>query len=434
MFTRVRRRLLAWNTLVLTLLLLVVGTVIYISFARSSRAEVDHNLAATSDLTLHELTEHGLRFDREGYSGGSFIVVTDGVGQPIANPQHVEFGATTPPTSNGQPRYTTMTLAGNGPVRLYLRPLAGARLPSGTLIVGQSLVPREQALHRILLVLLVVGSVGLLLALFGAWFLTGRALVPIQAAFNRQQEFVADAAHELRTPLMSLRAATDLLAQHKNEPLVANSDLFDDVRSELLRLERLTSDLLTLARGDLEALDLALGAVDLGSLASDVVRKTLPLAQGHDVQLTLEHPDAPLYVEVDPDRLQQVLLILLDNALKHTPEGGTITVSFARKGNEARLVIHDTGVGIPPEALPRLFDRFYRVNRARGRRDGGAGLGLAIARRVVEAHGGQITITSTPGNGTNAIIRLPPSERLNQVGITEPSEPVREASAEGRPR
>lgn len=430
MFTRVRRRLLAWNTLVLILLLLVVGTVIYVTFARSSRAELDSTLAETSDVTLRELREHGLRLDREGYSGGSFIVVTDGAGRLLANPQHVDFGAAPPPTSGGQPHYTTMTLAGNGPVRLYIRPLAGARVPTGTLIVGQSLIPRDQALHRILLVLLLVGSVGLLLALFGAWFLAGRALVPIQAAFNRQQEFVADAAHELRTPLMSLRAATDLLAQHKAEPLAANSDLFDDVRSELLRLERLAGDLLTLARGDLETLELALGTVDLGALAADVVRKTLPLAQEHDVQLILAPSDTLRYAEADPDRLQQVLLILLDNALKHTPTGGRITVTVARKGSEARVVIHDTGVGIPPEALPRLFDRFYRANRTRARRDGGAGLGLAIARGIIEAHGGQITIASTPGNGTSAIVRLPVSAPLDQMERREEVVPGQGARAE----
>jgi signal transduction histidine kinase len=310
---------------------------------------------------------------------------------------------------------------------LYLRPLVGAGLPSGTLIVGQSLMPRQQALHRILLILLLVGGVGLLLAIFGAWFLTGRALIPIQAAFNRQQEFVADAAHELRTPLMSLRAATDLLAQHTNEPLAVHRDLFDDVRSELLRLERLTSDLLTLARSDLETLDLALGAVDLGVLAADVVRKTLPLAQEHDVQLTLDRLDVPLSIEADPDRLQQVFLILLDNALKHTPAGGTVTVSVTKKGSEARLVIHDTGIGIPPEALPRLFDRFYRVNHARTRRDGGAGLGLAIARRIIEAHGGQIAIMSTPGDGTSAIIRLPANARLDHVTVTKSVGSIRES-------
>ena len=273
-------------------------------------------------------------------------------------------------------------------------------------MVGQNLAQEENALNWLLLVLLAGGGVGLLLSLGGAWFLAGRSLVPIEQAFRRQQEFVGDASHELRTPLTVLRSATDLLSQHRAEPLAANGELFDDIRLEIERLERLARDLLTLARSDQGELELAVAPVDLGALAADVVRRTAPLADQRGVALSAPPTDAELIAEVDPDRLQQVILILLDNAIKHTPPGGKVTVETHQQGSEALLVVADTGSGIAPEHLPRIFDRFYRADLARSRAERGTGLGLAIARMLVEAQDAELTVTSTAGLGTQATIRL----------------------------
>src|SRR5207237_8960847 len=188
----------------------------------------------------------------------------------------------------------------------------------GTLYVGQSLAPEESARRSLLLVLFGGGGLGLLMSFAGAWFLSRRALVPIQYAFGRQQEFVADASHELRTPLTVLRSSTDLLNQHRGEPLAANGELFDDVRAEIARLQRLTGDLLTLARSDRDQLELAVAPLDLGALAGEVVRRTEPVARERGVALSIRAGDPGPVVEADPDRLQQVLLILVDNAIKHT--------------------------------------------------------------------------------------------------------------------
>src|SRR5207248_2241230 len=142
----------------------------------------------------------------------------------------------------------------------------------------ESLAPEQSALHSLLLVLLAGGGLGLLLSFAGAWFLSGRALVPIQQAFARQQEFVADASHELRTPLTVLRSTTDVLDRHRAEPLSDNGELFDDMRGEIARMERLAADLLTLARSDSGELELMTAPLDLGVLAGDVVRRVTPLA------------------------------------------------------------------------------------------------------------------------------------------------------------
>jgi signal transduction histidine kinase len=154
-------------------------------------------------------------------------------------------------------------------------------------------------------------------------------------------------------------------------------------------------------------LNLAVGALDLAGLAAEGTRRVLPLARERGVELVWRGEEKPLTVEADPDRLQQVLLILLDNALKHTPPGGKVTVAARRGGQEAHLEVADTGEGIPARDLPRVFDRFYRADRARSRDSGGAGLGLALARSLVEAHRGHLSLRSQVGVGTTVTIRLP---------------------------
>src|SRR6185436_7350530 len=151
-------------------------------------------------------------------------------------------------------------------------------------------------------------------------------------------------------------------------------------------------DLLTLARSDAGGLELMTAPVEMADVAAEVVRRTTPLAHSQGIQLTLNVAQ-PSMVDADPDRLQQVLLILIDNALKHTPVGGRVDVRVRRHGQSAQVEVADTGAGIAPEHLPRIFDRFYRADKARVRERGGTGLGLAIAKMLVYAHDGQLHLT-----------------------------------------
>jgi signal transduction histidine kinase len=409
-FTQIRWRLVGWSMLVLGLILLVVGGTVYLTLSRSLLTQIDANLAGRgAELTSdpHDLAQGHVRFDREGYSGGTFYLVLADDGRILTNPQQIAFppGLLLPGNFGNLPTYTTINLEG-APTRLYLRSLSSEGLPNTLLVIGQSMAIERDTLDHLLLVLLGGGAAGLFLSFAGAWFLAGRALVPIQLAFRRQQEFVADASHELRTPLAVIRAATDLLNQRRSQPLEANALLLDDLRGEIARLERLAGDLLTLARSDVEGLDLAVGEVDLAPFVGDVARRVAPLAVDRGITLSSRADDTPLLVEGDPDRLQQVLLILLDNALKHTPPGGHVVVSARRQGGEAVLQVSDDGEGIAPEHLPQVFDRFYRADRARARSQGGSGLGLAIALSLVHAHHGQLSLSSALGSGTTATIRL----------------------------
>ncbi len=407
MFSPIRWRLVGWSMAVLSLSLALVGTAVYVTHARTLEAEIDQNLANRGDelaLRLELRSNPRPQIGARAYHEGLFYLVTTPDGQVLDNPQQVEIDAL--PAVSALPTWLTVDLD-DEPARLYLRPFPSRDGEPAVLVVGQSLLHKEAAQRHLLLVMLAGAALGLVLSFAGAWFLAGRALLPIELAFRRQREFVADASHELRTPLTALHAATDLLYDHRAEPLETNRELFDDVRREITRLERLTNDLLTLARADLGAIDLEVAAVDVGALAGDVVRRLQPLATRREVVLTARLEGAPVVAEADPDRLQQVLLILLDNALKHTPAGGHVTLTVSRSGAQARVDVSDSGEGIAPADLERVFDRFYRANRARSRANGGAGLGLAIAHALVTAHGGSLQLASRLGHGTTATIRLP---------------------------
>jgi signal transduction histidine kinase len=410
LFTGIRWRLVGWAVLVLGLILVVVGVSTYLILSRILLDEVDRNLVTQGESLeerLHVQQPADLHLEREGFRGGYFFVIEDGSGRAIANPQLVDSAALAYLIPlNHLPAYASLTLDGD-PVRAYARSLNDHPPGGPALIVGQSLAPELAALAGVLRVLFIVGGGGLLLTVAGGWFIAGRALGPIQSTYRRQQEFVADASHELRTPLTVLRSAHDLLDRHRAEPLQLNQPLLDDIRAELGRMERLTDDLLTLARSDQGTLYLEVGQVDLGAIAADVAALASPLARERQVALSCAPEELLPTIEGDPDRLQQVLLILVDNALKHTPAGGSVTISVKSSGADLVGQVSDTGEGIALEHLPRLFDRFYRVDAARSGDHEGTGLGLAIARSLVEAHGGQLTLASTLGVGTTATIHLP---------------------------
>jgi two-component system, OmpR family, sensor histidine kinase CiaH len=248
-------------------------------------------------------------------------------------------------------------------------------------------------------------ALGTAIAVPAGLLLARRAMRPIDAAFTRQRDFVADASHELRTPLTLIRVNAEL-AREEQSSLVSQVDPeLASILEEVDRTDRLIDDLLTLARADGNRLDLRREPLDMSELVEQGYRDFQPMARRLGVHFHLEAAP-PCVALVDPDRMRQVLRILIDNALKFTPAGGDVTLSVAVDG-EAQIIVRDTGSGIPAEHLPRLFDRFYRVDKARSRAAGGTGLGLAIARALIEAHGGSISLASTVGQGTTVTITLP---------------------------
>lgn len=228
-------------------------------------------------------------------------------------------------------------------------------------------------------------------------------LASIEGAYTTQQRFVSDASHELRAPLTAIQANLDLLLRHPEMSAADHSEALSEAEREAERLTRLVADLLALARAD-AGLPLRSTVVDLDAVVLDVFNTVRQLAHGQTLAL---EPFEPVQARGDEDRLKQLLLILLDNALKYTPYDGSVTVGLRRVGGEAELVVRDTGVGISDDALPHVFERFYRADPGRGRDPGGTGLGLPIAQWIAQQHGGYMTIASHVSMGTTVTVRLP---------------------------
>ena len=206
-----------------------------------------------------------------------------------------------------------------------------------------------------------------------------------------------------------LRANAELLLRHRARFPEDDAEILDDIVTETENMSRLAGDMLTLARLDAGKLDLEREVVDLTALAETLARRISGLAQAKQITVheDLNVAEAASVVFADAQYVQQAGLILVENAVKFTPAGGTVTLSTARRNGHASLVVQDTGIGIPKDDLARLGERFYRGDVSRTRATGGTGLGLAIAFRIAKAHGGAIQIESEPGEGTRVTLTLP---------------------------
>ncbi|MBS0263015.1 MAG: HAMP domain-containing protein [Planctomycetes bacterium] len=314
------------------------------------------------------------------------------------------------------------------------------------IVVGRS-IERELAALRTLNWQVLAAGLGVLsVGLVGGWFLAGRAVRPIQAisttaasitashlsrrvdatrvddelgelaqilnamfdrleqAFERQVRFTADASHELRTPLAIIMSHAELALARQRTPEEYRAALEVALRSSK-RMKLLVEELLTLARADAGRLKLEAAPVDLRRIVEDSVTLMARLAEEHEVRVVTQLHPAP--VSGDAGRLSQVVANLLANAILYNRPQGTVTISTRVEGPDSLLVVSDTGVGIPQADLPHLFERFYRVDRARSRERGGSGLGLAICQGIVEAHGGSLTVTSQLDVGSSFTVRIP---------------------------
>lgn len=303
--------------------------------------------------------------------------------------------------------------------RVYSAPIEFGR-PPRTSVIGavqfyRPVDAQVNAVHRLELVLIGGGVGALAVAGIAGLFLAGRTLAPIRAAFDRQRKFIADASHELRTPLTLIRSSAEMVMTTSADRLdPEDGELLDNIVEEVDRLSQLVNDLLTLARADNAQIQLEPGPVDLAELVSQTHRDIEPLGRQKNLRNVVSDSD-PQIVIGDELRLRQLLLILLDNAIKYTNSGGTVETSVARHDGRVEVTVRDSGVGISQAALPHVFDRFYRADGARTHEGGGAGLGLAIAAWIVRAHQGKIKISSTPGTGTQVTIELPaPTPRQKQ--------------------
>jgi signal transduction histidine kinase len=238
----------------------------------------------------------------------------------------------------------------------------------------------------------------------------------LQQLFSVQQRFVADVSHELRTPLTAIRGNIELMKRYG-----ADAESLEAIDGETARMSRMVEDLLLLARADYGGLTLDLYAVDLDTVISEIYQQTQILARNHGVQLKMARFE-PVRVRGNTDRLKQLILNLVNNAIKYTPEGGTVSLSLYQREGQAVLEVTDTGIGIDKEHLARIFDRFFQADPSRTATDGmsGAGLGLSIAQWIAEAHEGSISVESEVGRGSTFTFTMPLLEAQTPVAPEPP--------------
>ena len=219
-----------------------------------------------------------------------------------------------------------------------------------------------------------------------------------------RRQLLADVAHELRHPLAVMKGRLDLMQDGKVE---VDQEALLPLQDEVIRLTRLVGDLRDLSLAEVGGLSLHLASVDVNALLETLLTNMEPVAAAKEVALTAGvEPGLPA-IQADPDRIRQVLVNLLANALQYTPQGGQVQVTAVPLGGQVVICVRDTGPGIPPEELPRIFDRFYRADKSRSRGTGGSGLGLAIVRSIVELHKGSIRVESKTGEGACFTVTLP---------------------------
>jgi signal transduction histidine kinase len=422
----VRWRLVVWSGGTTLLILLVLAVALYASVANAlastALAQLDDRAQSIEDAiegTRPEPPSTEIGFGGSG--AGTFALLVDPHGA-VAGPRDFRVppglpdnGSLTSARQSGRDlRNLTLNVAGptgtaSVPVRvLTIRAVEPA---AGTYYVQviQDRSTEARTLDALLVVLLLGGLVVVLVAFgFGAVY-ARRALVPIRdslvgqrQALRRQREFAADASHELRTPLTVIRSSVEHLRRHADEPVAQVGDALDDIDAEVQHLTTMVDDLLLLARSDSGAISLERVPVQLDDVAAEAASALAAPAEARGVHLVVDPEPAPM--TGDPARLRQLVMILIDNAIRHSPAGGEVRVGVRSADGSATLSVVDQGPGIGAADLPHVFDRFWR---AAGAPAGGTGLGLAIAKWIAERHAGSIAANSPESGGALFEVRLP---------------------------
>jgi len=410
-----RRRLVVMTMGLLTLLVVGVGAATAFVGLNALDADVDRALSATVTAQLDALGGElpTLIGDNEAdeqvpAAADTFLLVLDASGHVVQNRSGVALDGLpdlAALTAAGAGRDVRTVRAGSVNVRLLTAAIVDGGGPLGYVQGGFVLTLHDQQAQSLVVTVITVGAMALVAAAFITLLVTGRALRPIRHSILAQRQFVADASHELRTPAALIRANAEVL---EREGLVATEGrpLLTDVIAEADRLGGLVGELLQLAAWDETGTTLSPGPLDVAALAADIVRGATALAAERDVRLEAEG-SSPVTAVADRGRLVQLLLILVDNAIDHSPGGGVVSVRVGATGRIATIEVSDQGPGIPEAELERIFEPFTRLSGTTRHGSGGTGLGLAIARRIVEAHGGTIRATSPEGGGARFTVTLP---------------------------
>ena len=417
MFRGALVRLAAQYFVLLVLILGFFDLIVYVTVSQALQAKADKDLATAVTQAMSNVTVTGETISVNPQPlltpslADVFVRVLDFKGQEVSQPRaelkklfnNPSLGAPIGAAHAGQPGQTQVA-SGSELYMVDTRPIVSkSHKVIGVLQVAQPISWVGDALSRLVRQLVLASAIGIVLGALASLLMATRSIRPIARAFQRQREFVADASHELRTPLTLIRTNVEAWLRRSNGTSRAYAK---GIVEEVEQLNRIVGDLTTLALADARQLPLDPKPMELNELVKGLIVQATPMAEARGVQL---RPDLNGGVLVDADlgRVRQLLLILIDNALTHTPPGGEVSVGVIRYNGRAHVRVTDTGEGIPSGDLPHIFERFYRADKARTRESGGTGLGLAIAKWIVDAHKGEIGVKSAEGKGTEVDVSLP---------------------------
>ncbi|MDD2587116.1 MAG: HAMP domain-containing sensor histidine kinase [Syntrophomonadaceae bacterium] len=278
--------------------------------------------------------------------------------------------------------------------------------PNGTKLVFVDRTPQHRTLMNLLLIFVIVGGISLVLLFLISIYFANKSIQPIKEVFEKQKQFTADASHELKTPLTVIKTNLALITANSEETVKSQAKWIEYIWSQTDRMSNLVDDMLALAKLDYMETKPVFSRFDLSqTLTSTMLSFEAILFENHITLDTRIQPDVLLHG--DKDSIKKVISILIDNAIKNTSANGRISVELTGDKNKIKISVTNTGPGIPAKHLEKIFERFYRMDTSRGRENGGYGLGLAIAKSIVEQHQGRIYATSNPGVDTSFTVELP---------------------------
>ena len=465
-FRSIRFRLTLWYAITLVVILATSGVIWHMYLASNLLGRIDESLVIIAEdvATFHMGNHHagpqenpgqGLEEFIRRHNWGEYvqIVTTDGhVASHTDNLSESRLPlsqAALHQAQQGKIFFETIRPLKPQPIRLLTYPVVQRGKLLEMIQVGERLSSMEMALRELRIILLTFSPAALIVLSFVGWFLAGRALSPVtritnaarkinaenlsqrlpiedtrdelsrlgetfnsmlsrlEDSFHKIKQFSADASHELRTPLTILRGETEVALRWAKTPEEFRHMLASNME-EIDRMSRIIENLLALAKSDAGEMSLEIKEFSLSDLVQELYLQSKTLGEAKEIAVSLQLTVArEIYLCGDALRLRQVFLNLISNAIKYTPAGGAINLALALKGNDAVVTIADTGIGIPADHLPHIFDRFYRIDKARNREDGGIGLGLSIVKSIIDAHSGRITVTSIPEVGSTFTVSLP---------------------------
>lgn len=410
MINKLRARLTVYNTIILILFLTLFSVVVYLLMNNHvfNRLNTNLDLAAERVQNLCELPAipvnciYVLRDEQLDITTLSKAPITEENKDFIAETlrEYAEIAI-----QNEKEMYVDFDVDGRGMIRVLSVPVdKGGQKGIVQVLIN---IDRELSFMKVLLTtLLILNVISIFLLALINWLLVGKSIVPVRHAWDQQKEFIADASHEIRTPLSVIQANLDALTANPDLSVVENLRWINNIKTETQQMAKLTEDLLLLAKKDANQLLFQREYIDLSRVVQETVEELRPLYKQAKIKLELNNK-SKVHLLADEFRMKQLLVILLDNALKYTLENGTVEVNINSNDGEVLLEIIDSGIGIKKEEQQLIFERFYRVDKTRSREAGGTGLGLPIAAWIIEEHEGTIELTSSVNVGTIFRIKFP---------------------------